>query len=191
MNNSFDWDKAIEDWQSQAPDVPEVTKNMRWLAWRMKIILLLDVVSLLVLLPFTYFIFITEPDLSIKVWFSLICVLAIVGVYFDFYLRKDLWQIPNSTNDTFLHLIKRAEAGIKLARFAVIYLAVFLLSLLGWASFKWMTEPNKMTDAYAWLSLIVGALIIVVSIAVSIWYGKKQEKELIRATQNYQDFINS
>lgn len=191
MSNEFNWDKAVSEWQSHQPDMPALKKNMQWLALRMKLVLALDVISLMILFPFTYFIFLSEEALSIKVWFSVACVFAAVGVYFDFYLRKDLWEQPSTTKDMFMHLIKRAKAGIRLARFAMVYLSIFLMYLLGWSSYVAAYEPERLEKSGAVLSLVAGATLIIISIAVSFWYRKRKEQQLMQAEKDYQEFMES
>jgi hypothetical protein len=155
----------------------------------MKLVLALDVISLMVLLPFTYFIFLSEEALSIKIWFSVACVFAVVGVYFDFYLRKDLWLQPATTKDLFLHLIKRAKAGVRLARFATVYLSIFLLYLLGWSGYVAIYEAERLEKSGSLISLVVGSGIIIISILISLWYRKRKEQELLQAEKDYQEFM--
>jgi len=191
MSEEFNWDKAVSEWQSHEPDLPAIKRNMRWLSIRMKLVLALDVVSLLVLFPFTYFIFLSGETLSIKLWFSLMCVFAVIGVYFDFYLRKELWELPETTRDVFAHLIKRAKAGIRIARFAMVYLSIFLGFLIFWAVFIEMYEPQRFEKDGSTLSLIIGALVILGSIGVSFWYRKRKEIELKEAEKNYHQFVET
>ncbi len=191
MSNEFNWDKAVTEWQSHQPDMPALKKNMQWLALRMKLVLALDVISLMVLFPFTYFIFLSEEALSIKVWFSVACVFAAVGVYFDFYLRKDLWEQPATTKDMFIHLIKRAKAGIRLARFAMVYMSIFLIYLLGWSGYVALYEAVRLEKTGAVLSLVTAATMIIFSIAIAFWYRKRKEQQLVQAEKNYQEFMES
>ncbi len=191
MSEEFNWDKAVDEWQQHQPDLPAIKKNMRWLSLRMKLVLALDVVSLLILLPFNYFIFLSGEAISVKIWFVLLSMLAAVGVYFDFYLRKELWELPETTRDVFAHLVKRAQAGIRIARFAAAYLSIFLFLLFTWSGYIAMYEPFRFEKAGAVVGLLVGSSIIAVSIVVSIWYGKRKKQELIEAEKNYRNFIDS
>jgi hypothetical protein len=189
MTDKFDWDNAVNEWQNHEPDMPALKKNMLWQSWRMKLVLALDIIGLLVLFPFAYFIFLSDEAMSIKVWFSLVCIIAAVGVYFDFYLRKDLWELPSTTKGVFRHLIKRAEAGIKIARFSIVYLSLFLLFLVGWGLYLVFFETERLAKAGSLTSLIIGSTVIVISIAVSIWYKKRKEMQLESAKKDYEAFI--
>jgi hypothetical protein len=189
MSDEFNWNKAVNEWQSHQPDMPALKKNMQWLSLRMKLVLALDVISLMVLFPLTYFIFLSEEAFSIKVWFSVACVFAAVGVYFDFYLRKDLWDQPATTKEMFRYLIKRAQAGIRLARFALAYLGIFLIYLLGWWGYVVLYEAERLEKSGSILSLVIASTIIIMSMLIALWYRKRKEQELLQAEKNYQDFI--
>ncbi|MEE4246591.1 MAG: hypothetical protein V2I33_14370 [Kangiellaceae bacterium] len=186
----FDWDSAVGEWQSSSPDLPAIKKNMRWLALRMKLILAVDVLGLLILFPLAYFIFITHDEMSIKIWFGLACVLAIIGVYFDFYLRKDLWDFPETTSDVFKHLIKRAEAGVNLGRFSTFYLSAFLLCLLAWSGYFAIYEPDKFSTKITVLNVFVGFILIVFAIGVSMWYTKLKKRDVAIAYKDYVNYSN-
>ncbi|NVJ51999.1 MAG: hypothetical protein HWE13_04385 [Gammaproteobacteria bacterium] len=190
MTDEFNWDKALDQWQNHQPDMPALKKNMRWLSWRMKIVLALDVLSLLVLFPFAYFIFVSNEPTSTKVWFSIICFIATVGVYFDFYLRKDLWDTPNSTPQMYQHLVKRAQAGVKIGTFSIIYLSCFFVFFAGWLGYLWLFEPARFLAKVGFASAIGASAAVIVAIAVSVWYRRRKVLESKEAKQRYQDFLS-
>ncbi len=191
MSDEFNWDTAVSEWQSLEPDMPAIKTNMKWLSIRMKLILGLDVLSLLALFVMDYYVFAGEDSLSLKIWFSLVSVFAIVGVFFDFYLRRDLWVQPATTKEVFLHLIKRARVGIQIARFGVIYLSMFFFIIMGWGAYVAAYEAHRFEKSGALLSIILGGAAIVISILVCLWYGKRKTAELKDAEKIYQDFQQS
>ncbi len=189
MTDEFNWDKAVNEWQSHEPDLPELKKNMRWLSWRMKLVLALDIVSLLLLVPFAFYIFQTEESFSVKVWVILVSILATIGVYFDFYLRRELWEVPTTTRGLYEHMIKRAKVGINIARFAIIYLSVFGLFLAGWSAYAWLYEAARFDRANSTFSVLIGIGVVVVSIIISFWYGKRKAAQLRQAEKQFKDFV--
>lgn len=190
MTKEFDWQDAVNEWQQHEPQLPVLKKNMRWRALRMKLILALDVAALLFLAGFTFYIFQQESPLSTKVWFCLVLALTSVGVYFDFYLRKGLWSQPETTKQLFEHMIKHAKAGVDLAVFAVVYLSVFLLFIVGWAGYIIVYETGETTGEGAVFSLSMAALFVIVSIAASVWYRQKKRVDLKVAKDSYQAFLD-
>ncbi|WMS86930.1 hypothetical protein [Pleionea litopenaei] len=190
MSDEFNWDKALDQWQSHQPDMPALKRNMRFLAWRMKALLALDVLSLLILFPFAYFIFISNEPTSTKAWFSIICVLATVGVYFDFYLRRDLWEQPDTTHQMYLHIVKRAKAGIRIGQFSIIYLSVFLIAFASWLGFLAIYEPERFQSNVGMMSAVAALSAIFISILISFWYRQRKVKDLSEAKRQLQEFLS-
>ncbi|NVJ60440.1 MAG: hypothetical protein HWE27_08620 [Gammaproteobacteria bacterium] len=191
MSEKFDWDEAVDQWQSHEPELPSIKRNMRWLSWRMKAVLALDIVGLMVLLPFAFFIFQSEESTSIKIWFSITCVLAVVGVYFDFYLRRELWQQPTNTKELLNHMIKREKAGVRIGQFAVVYLGIFLVILISWAVSVWFLEQERFEGEYALLSVVCGSVIMLVSIIMSMVYKKRKQKRLQQVELELEKFLEA
>ncbi|WP_144391674.1 hypothetical protein [Pleionea sediminis] len=190
MSEEFNWEEAKNDWQSHEPHLPELKKNMRWLSMRMKLILIIDIVILIAMIPFAVYIFQTAELLSVKVWFVLAFIVALIGVYFDFYLRKDLWEMPSTTRGMYLHVIKREKAGIKLARFAVIYLSFFGFALLAWAIYFEFFEDAATIQKmeYSIFHHMLGLLVVVASVFVSKWYGNRKRRALKEAELRLKEF---
>lgn len=191
MSDNFDWDKAVEQWQSHEPALPAIKRNMRWLLWRMKAVLALDIIGLLVLLPFAYFIFQSGESMSIKIWFSITCIIAVVGVYFDFYLRRDLWQQPTNTKELLHHMVKREQAGVRIGQFAIVYLSIFLLILLTWSAMVWFFEPARFDGQYTLLSVVLGSVTMIASIILSHLYKKRKETRLRQAKVELENFLQA
>ena len=190
--NEFNWDNAVKEWQHLQPDVPALKKSMRWVTWRMRCIVALDVLVLLLFIPFWIYIFDKPQSSSVKVWFGTMFLLAVIGVYFDIYLRKGLWQDDLSSTRAMLEFVyRRTLGGVRLARFSIIYMALFFVSISGWVGYTYFFEPEQLQKDFALIGILLGYCMIAAVVIGAVWYRKRKQREVENIKQMLDQYINS
>ena len=153
---------------------------MRWVTWRMRFIIALDVIALLTMIPIWLYVLDHHDSISIKIWFGFLFLLAIVAVYFDIYLRRDLWEEDDSSTRSMLQcVLKRARAGVRLAKFSIAYMVTFFISVSTWLAYVYFYEPTLIDKQYSVLGISLGYLITFIVAMASVWYKKKKQREVV------------
>ncbi|MCO7226802.1 hypothetical protein [Pleionea sp. CnH1-48] len=183
MSDDFNWDDAVNEWQHHTPDLPALKRTMRWETWRMKLIIVMDFIALLALIPAMAYLFSGEHTTSFKVFFVFLSIWAVIGAYFDLRLRQGLWQQDGSSTRHMLEFaLKRANAGVHIARFTVIYIAIFMMALIGWVAYLSVYEMAILSQEERWFALVVSLVVSAGVLVGGILFGRKKKQEAEQLT---------
>ena len=132
-----DWDELQSQWQSYQPDMQKIKSRINWVTWRMRLILLVDVIILVSYFPVIWFLLEDRSVTRLEIVFHVLIGFALVyGVYLDFKIRLPIFRAQgDSTKDVLALYLARVKAGIRLANltfyasiFLLVFLSVFLVS---------------------------------------------------------------
>jgi hypothetical protein len=189
-DDSNEWQELQHEWQSYQPDIVKIKKKIAWVTWRMIAILVIDVLLLIAFIPFLMFETMQESvSLAEKIWHFGMFPLFVYGVYWDFKLRLPLFKLESeSTKDILAFYLKRVKAGIKLGELGYQFSLLLEVLFIVWLGANWyfdlgeerLKEIGFIVFGICWIGLFVG---------IMLWYKQKKEKELIRLTELWKEFL--
>lgn len=185
-----DWQQLQQDWQNYQPDIVKIKKRIAWVTWRMIAILAIDIIALLLFIPFLMFETMQESvSVAEKIWHFGMFPLFVYGVYWDFKLRLPLFKLESeSTKDILGFYLKRVSAGIKLGNLGVKFSLLLEFLFMLWVAANWyfdlgeekIKEVEFILFGLVWIALLAG---------IMFWYKVKKEREFIRLTKLWKEFL--
>ncbi len=185
-----DWQQLQQDWQSYQPDIVKIKKRIAWVTWRMVAILAMDVLLLVLYIPFLMFETIQEStSLAEKIWHFGMFPLIVYGVYWDFKLRLPLFKLESeSTKDILGFYLKRVKAGVQLGDLGYKFSLVLEVLFIVWVGGNWyfdlgeerLKELSFITFGICWFGLFAG---------IMYWYKLKKQKEVFHLTKLWKEFL--
>lgn len=185
-----DWQELQSDWQSYQPDIQKIRKKVNWVTWRMAAILIVDVLAVIIYLPFVYFLFINnDSHWVINSWHYLLAILLIYGVYLDFKIRIPIFKLQGESTKDILELyLKRTEAGIVIGRLGQNFSWILLGSFIIWVAATNIIVPDvdKLSD---WRFTVFGLAYMGIFILITSWYRNKKQREYTELKKLWQDYL--
>jgi hypothetical protein len=185
------WQKLQSDWQSYQPDVKKIKQKISWVTWRMIALLTLDVIALIVYTVFLYLeIYQKNENWLVAIWFYLMGIAVLYGVYIDFKLRIPVFRLQGNSSQDVLNLyLKRTQVGVRLGQICQYVFAALLICFWLWRYLilEYLPEDNIYNRKDITLSV---SLWIVFCIVACYWYKNKKAKELQHLRQLWQGFVD-
>lgn len=185
-----DWEDLQAEWQAYQPDMQKIQKKISWVTWRMRLVLLIDVIFLVCYGYFTvYFVNQYPEDWLQNTWFIVILILSTYAVYWDFKIRLPIFHPQDDSTQAILRFyLNRTKAGIRLGKFGCNFCAVMLLAfwILTSVNYFYVTGNDKLLDPYF---LVFGNVWILMFIFFYWQYKRKKQKEYNRLVSLWQEYL--
>lgn len=186
-----DWNNLSNLWQ-EAPtqDIGEVVKKIRAKTFRMKIIFGFETLAAIAGILLGLYVMFIKPEMVNRVSGAVASFLCLGALYFNWWVRKDIWKAASSSQYDQFHLMyKRAKASITYAKFNLWGSGFVVAFFIGFYVFGWeqLLEVDENKRAQFDLLMIFVSLYVAVLTIGLIIYLRKKNRELNTYTNILKD----
>lgn len=177
MKPDDDWSSLAAAWQAQPVDVAHLRRATLRRSWRMKFLMALDIVCAVVMIAGGAYLFSADAGIGARVGAAIAVGALTASVLINYRLRRGLWH---SANDSVISLLKlqreRRRNAIRMALWGPLFLPFGALAgmLIG----RSIESPFGSSGWPPWLKLAVAAAAVIVFVAGSVLYVRRQRRRI-------------
>lgn len=189
--NNHEWLQLQQDWQAYQPDIVGIKKKIAWVTWRMISILVIDVLGMMLYVPYVVFwVAPNDAPLVYKLLSYAVIPLGFLGVFIDFKLRLPVLRLDRgSTRDVLKSYLKLVQAGVRIGLWGYRSVLVMLFLFIIWVIAVHYSTPNNeiLVDPER---LFLVFILLVITAAAMFWYMRKKAKEEQKLSALWKEYIS-